>query len=58
MRFYVSTTFLKVFLSIAQNAQSPNALTDAERGALYNSASSPNASPLLSVFFKSPFIII
>ena len=36
----------------------PTALTDAERGALYNKANSPKASPYFNVFFRSSFIII
>lgn len=36
----------------------PTAFTDADLGALYNNAKSPNASPYFNVFFNSLFIII
>lgn len=46
-----STALLKVFLSIPHKLQFSKHLTEAERGALYSKANSPNPSPVLSSLF-------
>lgn len=53
-----SINFLNVNRSIAQKPVLTLHLTEAERGALYNNANSPNESPFYNCFFTSPFIII
>lgn len=53
-----SINFLKVKRSIAQKDDLTLHLTEADRGALYNKANSPNESPFYNYFLTSPLIII